>query len=208
MNFRDFRVFNFVYRPQNENPKITENLCFSSSKVQMDMDLFFDHYFNFLSAKTGINKDELNLINLGGLEALKRQLLGAWLGIWLYHFEIDIIRRSWCYIKCSMMLHLMLHSHISVLRLLSRVFRDFRVFVFGRKAENEIPEITENLYFSVFSSQTLSNLLLCLSFLFLLAEFIFPLFNCYFRDFRGFHDFRVFDLTLFSRTPSNGSFLG
>ena len=41
------------------------------------MDLFFDHYFNFLSAKTKINKIKLNLINLDGLEALKRQIYGT-----------------------------------------------------------------------------------------------------------------------------------
>ena len=31
-------------------------------KVQMHMDLFFDHYFNVLGAKTKINKNVLNLI--------------------------------------------------------------------------------------------------------------------------------------------------
>ena len=41
------------------------------------MNLFFDHYFNFLSAKTKIKKNELNLINLNGLEALKRQTPGT-----------------------------------------------------------------------------------------------------------------------------------
>ena len=56
---------------------------------------------------------------------------------------------------------LMLHSHISVLWLFSRIFRDFRVFGFGCKAQNENPEITENIFFfSVFSSQTLSKSLL------------------------------------------------
>ena len=39
----------------------------------MHMNLFFDHYFNFLSAKTKINKKLLNLINLDGLETFKRQ---------------------------------------------------------------------------------------------------------------------------------------
>ena len=36
----------------------------------MHMNLFFDHYFNFLSAKTKINKNVLNLINLDGLQVL------------------------------------------------------------------------------------------------------------------------------------------
>ena len=35
--------------------------------------------------------------------------------------------------------------------------------------------------------------------LFLLAEFVIPLYDCYFRDFRGFRDFRVFDLAIFLR---------
>ena len=52
MNFRNLRVFAFGYRPQNENPEILENLYFWVYKVHMHMDLFFDHYFNFLCAKT------------------------------------------------------------------------------------------------------------------------------------------------------------
>ena len=43
--------------------------------VRMDLDLFFDHYFKFLSAKTEINKNELNLVNLGRLETLKDNYL-------------------------------------------------------------------------------------------------------------------------------------
>ena len=41
----------------------------------MHVDLLFDHYFNFLSTKTKIYKNEFNLINLDGLEALKIQYL-------------------------------------------------------------------------------------------------------------------------------------
>ena len=40
------------------------------------MDVFFDLYFNFLSLKTEINKKNnkrLNLINLEGSDALKKQ---------------------------------------------------------------------------------------------------------------------------------------
>ena len=43
----------------------------------MDMDLFFYLYFNFLSVKTEINKnnnERLNLIILEGSEAHKRQI--------------------------------------------------------------------------------------------------------------------------------------
>ena len=63
-------------------------------KSSNTLDLFFDHYFNFLSAKTEINKTELNLINLDGLEALKRQICGTWVGIWQNHFEIYVIWRT------------------------------------------------------------------------------------------------------------------
>ena len=75
-NFHDFRVFVLGYRPQNENPEITENLYFWVYKVQMHVDLFFDLYFNFLSIKTEINKKNnkrLNLINLEGSDAIKKQ---------------------------------------------------------------------------------------------------------------------------------------
>ena len=60
MNFRDFRVFAFEYRAQNENPEITENLYFWVYKGQMNVDLFFDYYFNFVNVKTAITKRELN----------------------------------------------------------------------------------------------------------------------------------------------------
>ena len=36
------------------------------------MNLFFDRYFNFLSAKTQINKN-VNLINLDGLEVILKE---------------------------------------------------------------------------------------------------------------------------------------
>ena len=73
-------------------------------------------------------------------------------------------------------------------------FPDFRVFIFGYSAQNENPEITENLYFTVFFLKLYQiRFCVCLS-LFLLAEFVIPLYNYYFRDFRGFCDFRVFDL--------------
>ena len=52
----------------------------------------------------------------------------------------------------------------------------------------------ENLYFTVFFLKLYQiRFCVCLS-LFLLAEFVIPLYNCYFPDFRGFCDFRVFDL--------------
>ena len=110
-NFRDFWVFVFGYRPENENMEITENLSFWVDKVQMDMDLYFDLYFNFLAVKTEINKsnnERLNLINLEWSETLKRQTPRAWLRIWVNHFEADVIWRA-------SQLFLKLHSHNSVL---------------------------------------------------------------------------------------------
>ena len=41
------------------------------------MNLFVDHYFNFLTANTKINKNVLNLVNLDWLEAFKRQRPGT-----------------------------------------------------------------------------------------------------------------------------------
>ena len=90
MNFRDFLVFAFWYRAQNKNPEIKENLYIWVYKVQIHVDLVFDHYFNFLSAKVEINKSELNLINLDGLEALKRQISSTF-GNWLNQIEIYVI---------------------------------------------------------------------------------------------------------------------
>ena len=39
--------------------------------------LFFDHYFSCLSVRTDINKNGLDLINLEGSEAPKRQIPDA-----------------------------------------------------------------------------------------------------------------------------------
>ena len=110
-NSHDFRVFVLGCRPQNENPEITENLYFWVYKVQMHVDLFFDLYFNFLSIKTEINKKNnkrLNLINLEGSDALKKQKYETWTTMWLNRFENNVI---WTVFK----LFFKLHSHITVL---------------------------------------------------------------------------------------------
>ena len=60
-----------MIKVQNENLEITENSYLRLYEAQMHVDLFFDHYFNFLRVKNEINKNEINLINLHGLEALK-----------------------------------------------------------------------------------------------------------------------------------------
>ena len=75
-------------------------------------------------------------------------------------------------------------------------FHDFRLFVFGYRTQNEKPEIMENVYFTVFFLKLYEiRFCVCLSLL-LLAEFVIPLYNCYFRDFCGFRHFRVFDLAI------------
>ena len=109
-NFRAFRVFVFGYRPQNKKPEITENLYFWIYNDQMHADLFFDLYFNFLRVKTEINKKNnkrLNLINLEGSLALKRQKYDTWIAMWLHHFENKVV---WTVFKGF----LELHSYISV----------------------------------------------------------------------------------------------
>ena len=74
----------------------------------MNVDLFFNLYFKFLRTKTEIYKSDFNLINLDGLEALKRQITGILLGIWLNHIEIYALWRTF-------KLLLKLHYHVSVL---------------------------------------------------------------------------------------------
>ena len=77
----------------------------------MHVDLFSDLYVNFLSVKTEINKKNnkrLNLINLEGSDALKRQKYDTWIAMWLNHFENDVI---WI----AFQLFLKLRSHITVL---------------------------------------------------------------------------------------------
>ena len=156
MNFYDFRVFVFRYRTQNENPEITENSCLWVFKVQIYVDLFFYHYFNFLSAKTKINKSQLNLINLDGSEAPKRQICSTLGTGWI------ILRFTWfeehlnCFSK--------LHSYILVLWLSCRISVVSELSFFGERAQNKNPDTAENLYFPAFSSQTLLNSVLCLSF--------------------------------------------
>ena len=94
MNFRDFRVFVFGYRAQNENLEITENLYVWVRKVRIHADMFFDHYFNFLSAKNWNKQKWTQLKHRYGLEALIGQICSTWLGIWLKHFEIYVIWRT------------------------------------------------------------------------------------------------------------------
>ena len=186
-NFRGFRVF--AFGPQIENPEITENLCFWVYKNQMHMNLFFHNCFNFLSPETKINKNMLNLINLDGFEAFKRQTPGTWLEICVNHFEFDVIWRT------SQLL-LKLHSHNSVLWRFCNIslLSEFSYLGVGLKMKTQKSrKILILLFFFFFLKRYQIRFCVFLS-LFLWPEFLIFLFSYYFCDFRGFRDFRVFDL--------------
>ena len=160
-----------------------ENLYLWVYKIQIHVDLFFDHYFNFLSAKTEINKRELNLINLDGLEALGRQICSTFGTVWI------ILRFMWFeeHLNCS----LKLHCYILVLRLFCRisVISELSLLGIGLKTKPRIPR--KIFIFQLFLLK-LYQIHFCVWFsLFLLTEFVIPLFNCFFRD---FPDFWVFNL--------------
>ena len=110
-----------------------ENFYFWIYNIQMHVDLFFDHYFNFLSVKTGINnsnnkkKNRLKLKNLEGLESLETQKYGTWLARWLNYFKIDLI---WTIFQKF----LKLHSHIQYFAVFDK-FPWFPSFQFWLKAK-------------------------------------------------------------------------
>ena len=64
---------------------------FGSTKFKCIWIYFLITILTFLGAKTKINKNLLNLINLDGLEAFKRQTPDTSLEIWVNHFEFDVI---------------------------------------------------------------------------------------------------------------------
>ena len=39
-------------------------------------------------------------------------------------------------------------------------FREFQVFIYGYRAQNKTPEITENLYFQIYNGKTHAQLFL------------------------------------------------
>ena len=171
MSFHDIRVFVFGYRPQNENPEIRGNLYFWVYKVQMHMDLFFDHYFNVLGAKTKINKNVLNLI---------KQTPGAWL-MWfifgLMWFE-EHLNWFWSYIL------IIQYYNVFVAFL---CFPSFRICMYysKRKLGNHGKFLCYH-----FLSQTLSNLLFCFSFFIFIARICNSLVQLLFPWFPWFPGFR------------------
>ena len=58
---------------------------------------------------------------------------------------------DWCHFNCISRVFEITYSHFSISGFLTN-FRYFQVFVFGYRAQNENPEITENLYFLVYNT--------------------------------------------------------
>ena len=95
----------------------------------MHMDLFFDHYFNFLCVKIEINKNGLKVINAGTSKALTRQRSAIWLimiGTVAECFEFDVI-------LTELQLFLKMHSHISVLWRSCRISKISVVSFWGKR---------------------------------------------------------------------------
>ena len=141
-NFRDFQVFVLGYRAQNENLEITENLYFWVYKAQMNVDLIFDHYFNFLSVKTEINKTN---IQKKQTQFNKSTVVRISWNIWPMISKVAESFWEWCHLNNNSRVFEITFSYFSILGFLIN-FRDFRGFAFGYRAQNENPEITENLY--------------------------------------------------------------
>ena len=136
-----------------------------------------------MSAKTEINKSELNLINLDRLDALKRQICSTLGTEWI------ILRSVWfeehlnCFLK--------LQSYILVLWLFCRISVISELLFLGIGLKTKIRRPQKIFIFQLFLLKLYQiHFCVCLS-LFLLPEFVIPLFNCFFHDFR---DFRVFEL--------------
>ena len=97
---------------------------------------------------------------------------------------------------------LKLPSDISVFWGFLMNFCDFWVFDFGYRAQNKNLGITENLYFLFFLPKLYQMGFVYIFLYFVVVDNAITLFNCFFRDFRGFHDFWVFTgpfLQAFSR---------
>ena len=84
----------------------------------------FDHHFNCLNVKTGINKNRLNLRYSEGSKNFKTQLAAAGLAMWLNHSETDVTFDWLSFFEVA-------YSHFSILRFLKNLW-DFRVFELAR----------------------------------------------------------------------------
>ena len=113
--------------------------------AQMHVILFFDHYFNCFSFEINISKSWLKLICSQGSKAFKTQIASALLAILAKSFW------DWCHFNSIWKVFEVTCWHFSILGFLTD-FREFWVFVFGYRAQNEKPEITKNLYFRVYNA--------------------------------------------------------
>ena len=130
-------------------------------------------------AASDICKNGLNLTNLEKPEALKDKIPATWSAMPLNHFKFDVI---WIVFQ----LILKLHSHMTVLWCFYRIFviSQFSLLSVGLKTKTRKSRKIFN--FLVFSCQVISNGSLIL---FLVVDNAITLFNCFFRDFRGFWGF-------------------
>ena len=132
--------FVFEYRSQNENLQITENLVFASTKLKWIWIYFLITFLTFLAAKREINKSKLNLINLDGLEALKE------ISTWYLTENMAESFWDWYYLKSISTASEATFSYSILWRFCST------------SLISEKSEITENLYFWIYSVQLHVNL--------------------------------------------------
>ena len=84
-------VSEFLFLGKGTTTKTRKSRKIFFFRNQIVLDFPFDQNFNFSRVKAEINKDRLNLKNLGGSEALKRQISATSLAFWLNRFEFDVI---------------------------------------------------------------------------------------------------------------------
>ena len=84
-------VSEFLFLGKGTTTKIRKSRKIFFVRNLIVLDFPFDQNFNFPRVKAEINKDRLNLKNLDGSEALKRQISATSLAFWLNHFEFDVI---------------------------------------------------------------------------------------------------------------------
>ena len=125
------------YKAQNENPKITKKFYFWIFKVQMHVDLFFVHYFNFLSIK--IEKKKQTHVNKSRVVRISWKTK-------ICHIISKVAELFWeqCHLNNISRILEITFSYFSILGFLMK-FHGFQVFIFWYWAQNQNPDITENL---------------------------------------------------------------
>ena len=135
---------------QNENPEITENLYFWIYDVQIHVGLMFNHYFNFLSVKTEVNKQT----NKKQTQFNKSRGASISWKTKIWHMIITVAESfwEWCLLNSFSRVFEITFSYFSILGCLMN-FHDFRFFVFRYKAPGKI-----HLKFLVNACKNVSNL--------------------------------------------------